>query len=316
MKTAKIKEALLPMSRVIALLLLSLCITLLNPNFLKAANIVNVLRQAAPQVIVAIGMTFVLLTGGIDLSVGAVMTLSSVVSAFFLTQVPGMSWPFVALAGLATGMCVGALNGLIVTKIRLASPVATYGMMWIGRGLSFAIMGASPFFGFASGFRFIGRGLWLGLPMPIWIMGAVVLLMFFLLRYTATGRRIYAVGANPDAARASGIKADRVLLGAYVLSGLLAALAGLLLTARMNAVDQDLGDPYLLPAIASPVMGGTSMAGGEGSVGGSVVGALIMVVLLNGMNLLNLPSLWQQFALGVVVILAVWFDVSMKRRSK
>jgi ribose transport system permease protein len=316
MKTAKIKEALLPMSRVIALLLLSLCITLLNPNFLKAANIVNVLRQAAPQVIVAIGMTFVLLTGGIDLSVGAVMTLSSVVSAFFLTQVPGMSWPFAALAGLATGMCVGALNGLIVTKIRLASPVATYGMMWIGRGLSFAIMGASPFFGFASGFRFIGRGLWLGLPMPIWIMGAVVLLMFFLLRYTATGRRIYAVGANPDAARASGIKADRVLLGAYVLSGLLAALAGLLLTARMNAVDQDLGDPYLLPAIASPVMGGTSMAGGEGSVGGSVVGALIMVVLLNGMNLLNLPSLWQQFALGVVVILAVWFDVSMKRRSK
>jgi len=312
---ARLKTILQPLSRVIALFLLALVITLLNPNFLKAANIVNVLRQAAPQIIMATGMTCVLLTGGIDLSVGSVMTLASVVAAYFLTQKPSLPWPIAALAGLGIGVCTGLINGLIVAKVKLQPPLATYGMLWIARGLSFAIMGASPFFGFPAGFRYLGRGVWAGLPFPIWIMVFVVVLMFLLLRFTTTGRKIYAVGANPKAAEASGIRNNRVILVAYVLSGLLAACAGLLLTARMNAVDQNLGEPYLLPAIASPVMGGTSMYGGEGTVGGSVIGALIMVVLLNGMNLLNLSSLWQQFALGIVVVLAVWFDVSMKRHA-
>jgi ribose transport system permease protein len=311
----RLKAVLQPLSRVIALFLLALVITLLNPNFLKAANIINVLRQAAPQIIMATGMTCVLLTGGIDLSVGSVMTLASVVTAYFLTQKPGLPWPIAVLAGLGVGACAGLINGLIVAKVKLQPPLATYGMLWIARGLSFAIMGASPFFGFPTGFRYLGRGVWAGLPLPIWIMAFVVVLIFLLLQFTITGREIYAVGANPKAAQASGIKNNRVILVAYVLSGLLAACAGLLLTARMNAVDQNLGEPYLLPAIASPVMGGTSMYGGEGTVGGSVVGALIMVVLLNGMNLLNLSSLWQQFALGIVVVLAVWFDVSMKRRT-
>lgn len=242
------------------------------------------------------------------------MTLSSVVAAYFLTQTK-IPWPIAAMAGLGVGACAGLVNGLFVAKVKLEPPLATYGMLWIARGLSFAIMGASPFFGFAKGFRNLGRGAWLGLPVPIWVTAIVVLLVFFLLQYTIAGRKLYAVGANPNTAQASGIKRDRIILMAYILSGVLAACAGLLLTARMNAVDQDLGEPYLLPAIASPVMGGTSMLGGEGTVGGSVVGALIMVVLLNGMNLLNLSSLWQQFALGIVVILAVWFDVTMKKRT-
>lgn len=310
----KVKNFLLPMSRVLALLLLSLVITTLNPNFLKATNLINILRQAAPQVIVAIGMTVVLLTGGIDLSVGSAMTLASVVAGHFLTQTEGVPWQVAVAAGLAAGAGVGLMNGLMVAKIKLPAPIATYGMLWIGRGLSFAIMGPSPYYGFAEGFRKLGRGLWLGFPIPIWIMGLVVGFMFFILKYTTFGRRVYAVGANIDAARASGIRSDRILLWVYVLSGLLAAVAGLLLTARLNAVDQDIGEPFLLPAIASPVMGGTSMAGGEGSVGGSVIGSLLMVVLLNGMNLLNIPSLWQQLALGLVMLAAVWLDVVTKRK--
>lgn len=312
----KIRSTLLPLSRALALFLLCLFITILNPNFLKPTNLINILRQATPQIIVALGMTIVLLTGGIDLSVGSTMTFASVVAGYFLTQVSGLPWQAAAAAGLAAGAAVGLMNGLMIAKIKLPAPIATYGMLWIGRGLSFALMGTTPFYGFADGFRKYGRGYWLGLPFPIWIMLAVAALMIFLLTWTVFGRRVYAVGSNADAARASGIRSDKVLILVYVLSGLMAALAGLLLTARMNAVDQDIGEPYLLPALASPVMGGTSMSGGEGSVGGSIIGSLLMVVLLNGMNLLNISSLWQQLALGIVMLLAVWLDVSLKRRAE
>ncbi len=259
-------------------------------------------------------MTVVLLTGGIDLSVGSTMTLASVVSGFFLTQFDSLPWQYATLAGLLSGAAIGLLNGLMIAKIRLPAPIATYGMLWFGRGLSFALMGANPFYGFANGFRNLGRGYWLGIPIPICIMAGVVFIMVFVLRKTVFGRRVYAVGSNADAAKASGIRSDRILIVVYILSGLLAALAGMLLTARLNAVDQDIGEPYLLPALASPIMGGTSMAGGEGSVGGSVIGSLIMVVMLNGMNLLNISSLWQQLAIGLVMLLSVWLDVNMRRK--
>ena len=220
------------------------------------------------------------------------------------------------LAGLAVGVLSGLVSGLMVAKVKLPSPIATYGMLWVGRGLSFAIMGASPFFGFCDAFRYMGRGILLGIPVPIWIMAFVVAIVFLFLQYTTLGRSIYAIGANPSAAKASGIRVDRILLYAYMLSGLLAALAGVILCARLNAVDQDIGAPFLLPAIAGPVMGGTSLAGGEGGVGGTVIGSLIMVVLANGMNLLEISSLWQQFVIGFVVVLAVGFDVAMQRRGK
>ena len=310
----KIKTLINSSSRILALLILSLIIAFLNQDFLKFTNLINILRQASPQIIVAIGMTVVLLTGGIDLSVGSTMTLASVVSGFFLTQVDGLPWQYAALAGLLSGAAIGLLNGLMIAKIRLPAPIATYGMLWFGRGLSFALMGANPFYGFANGFRNLGRGYWLGIPIPICIMAGIVLIMVLILRKTVFGRRVYAVGSNADAAKASGIRSDRILIIVYILSGLLAALAGLLLTARLNAVDQDIGEPYLLPALASPIMGGTSMAGGEGSVGGSIIGSLIMVVMLNGMNLLNISSLWQQLAIGLVMLLSVWLDVNMRKK--
>jgi len=312
----KIKGALVSLSRVLALLLLSVLIALLNPDFLKSTNLINILRQASPQIIVAIGMTLVLLTGGIDLSVGSTMTVASVVTGYFLTQGNKLPWQFAMLAGLAAGMIIGLINGLMIAKIKLPAPIATYGMLWFGRGLSFAIMGANPFFGFATGFRNLGRGYWLGIPTPICIMAVIAFVMVLLLRCTVFGRRVYGVGSNADAARSSGIRSDRILIMVYVLSGLLAAMAGLLLTARMNAVDQDIGEPYLLPALASPIMGGTSMAGGEGSIGGSIIGSLLMVVMLNGMNLLNISSLWQQLAIGIVMLFSVWIDVTMRKKTK
>lgn len=310
----RIKAFLLQFSRVLALLVLCVVITALNPNFVKSTNIINVVRQAAPQVIMSMGMTIVLVTGGIDLSVGSVMTLASVVTGYFLTQAQ-WPWPVALLIGLAVGAVSGIVSGLLVAKVKLPPAVATYGMLWIDRGLAFAIMGPAPFFGFPDGYRYIGRGVILGIPVPIWIMAAIVLAVFLLLKYTTFGRSVYAVGANPPAARASGIRVDRTLMVAFVLSGMLAALAGQVLCARMNAVDQSVGEPYLLPAIASPVMGGTSMTGGVGGVGGTVVGSLIMVVLANGMNLLSISSLWQQFAVGLVVVLAVWLDVLLKRST-
>ena len=300
--------------RVIGLGLLSIAITFLNPNFLRVTNLINILRQASFQVIIAIGMTMVLLTGGIDLSVGSVMTVGGVVAGYFLTQTD-VPWPAAIAASLASGLVLGLIAGWLVAKVKLPSPVATYGMLWVGRGISFGIMGATPFFGFCDEFRFLGKGHYASIPVPVWIMFVLVAAAALFLKYTTLGRSMYAVGANPAAAKASGIRVDRTLMWAYAISGVMAALAGNLLCARLNAVDQDIGAPFLLPAIASPVMGGTSREGGRGGIVGTVIGTLIMIVLTNGMNLLGMSSLWQQFAIGTVVVLAVWLDLAIQRRS-
>jgi len=309
-----IKQILLRFSRVLALLVLCVGVAALNPNFLKTTNLMNVVRQASPQIITSLGMTMVMLTGGIDLSVGSVITLASVVAGYFLTQT-NLPWVAAVLGAFAVASISGLLSGLLVAKVKLPAAIATYGMLWVARGAAFAIMGASPYYGFPDAFRYVGRGIALGVPVPIWIMIALVIVVYAFLKYTTLGRNMYAVGANQSAARASGIPVEKVLLWAYVLTGLFAGLAGVILCARLNAVDQDIGGPLLLPAIASPVMGGTSMAGGQGGAFDTVIGSLIMVVLSNAMNLLGISSLWQQFVIGLVVVLAVWFDQVIKRRS-
>jgi ribose transport system permease protein len=310
----RVKTFLMQFSRVLALFALSAAITTLNHNFLQPQNLINVVRQASPQIMMAVGMTLVMLTANIDLSQGAVMTLSSVASAYLLKRV-GVEWWLASLAGLGVAALCGLVTALMVAKIRLPSPIATYGMLWIARGAAYAIGGSEPIFGFPAQFRSLGRGHWMGLPMPIWIMGLMVIAGFLFLKYTTLGRSMYAVGAGQAAAVASGIQVERTLLWTFTISALMAGLAGIILCARLNAVDQNMGDAYLLPSLAGPVMGGTSMAGGQGGVGGAVIGSLIMVVLINGMNLLNVSSLWQQLAVGLIVVLAVWFDGWMKRRS-
>lgn len=309
-----VRSFLLRFSRVLALVLLSMVVAALNPNFLKISNLINILRQASPQIIISAGMTIVLLTGGIDLSMGSVVTLASIVAGYVLTQTK-LHWTLAIVSALGSGVLCGLVSGLLVAKVKLPSAIATYGMLWVGRGLAFAIMGAFPYFGFPNAFRYIGRGILLGIPVPIWIMSAISLMIYLFLRYTTLGRSIYAVGANPYAAKASGLRIDRILIYTYMLSGVLAGLGGIILTARLNAVDQDIGAPFLLPAIASPVMGGTSMTGGRGGIGGTIIGTLIMTVLVNAMNLLRISSLWQQFAIGLVVVLAVWLDTWIKKKT-
>jgi ribose transport system permease protein len=313
-KEFDLKGFLLRFSRIGALLLMGFVITLLNPNFLKATNLINVLRTASPQIIISIGMTFVMLTGGIDLSIGSVVTVASVVAGYFLTNTD-FPWIVAVIASLGVGALSGLLTGLLISVVKLPPAVASYGMLWVGRGIAFAIMGATPFFGFPDGFRYLGRGVLLGIPTPIWIVFFLSIIFIFFLKFTTLGRSFYALGANPHAARASGLKVMRTLIWAYMLSGALAAMGGIILTARLNAVDQDLGAPFLLPAIASPVMGGTSMTGGQGGVGGTIIGSLIMIVVANGMNLIEIPSLWQQLVIGIVVVLAVWFDVLTRKKS-
>lgn len=313
-QTTNIKEFLQRFSRIGIVLLLSLLITILNPNFLNTQNIINVFRQAAPQIIIAIGMTFVMLTGGIDLSLGAVVTLASVTAGYFLTQTE-LHWSAAIFGALGAGMVSGIITGLLISVIKLPPAVASYGMLWVSNGLAYAIMGANPFFDFDDGFRYFGRGEFLNIPVPIWMV--VILSIFFMLflKYTNLGRNFYALGANPHAAKASGLKVRNTLLWAYALSGVLAAVGGIILAARLNAIDQGIGDPFLLPAIASPVMGGTSMTGGQGGIGGTIIGSLILIIVANGMNLVGISSLWQTFVIGVVVILAVWFDALMGKKS-
>ena len=313
-KNGQLGKILSKFSRLGALILLGIGISLLNQNFLKITNLINVLRQAAPQIIISLGMTIVFLTGGIDLSLGSVVTLTSVVSGYFLTQTE-LPWWCAIIGAISVGAMSGFVTGQLIAFVKLPPAVASYGMLWVGRGLAFAIMGASPFFDFADEFRYLGRGYFLGIPMPVWMVLIIAIILALFLKYTTLGRTLFAIGANPSAAEASGIKVSKTLVSAYMMGGMLAAIGGIILAARLNAVDQDLGASFLLPAIASPVMGGTSMAGGQGGVGGTIIGSLIMIVVTNGMNLLGINSLWQQLVTGVVVILSVWLDVIMRKKN-
>lgn len=296
------------------ILIIGFGISLLNPNFLKVTNLINVLRQASPQMIISFGMTLVLLTGGIDLSLGSVVTLTSIIAGFVLTKTD-LPWFMAIIAALSTGAFTGLITGLLITVVKLPSAVASYGMLWVGRGVAFAIMGAIPFYDFDDRFRYLGRGSFLNFPVPIWILIIITIILIFFLKFTTLGRNLYALGANAHAARASGVKVKQTLLLAFILSGVLAAVAGVILAGRLNAVDQDLGAPFLLLAIASPVMGGTSMTGGQGGIVGTVIGSIIMIVIANGMNLLGISSLWQPLVIGLVVILAVWYDVQFAKKS-
>lgn len=299
-------------SRILILIALMVILTILSPSFASVTNLLNVFRQSVPQIIIALGITVVLIAGGIDLSVGSTATLASIVAAYAMKNA-GLSWvPGVAL-GLLVGVAVGFVNGFLITKTKLPAAIGTYGMLWVGSGLSFSIMGAFPIFGFSDRFRFIGIGYFFGLPVQVVLTLFLIFLFGFILKYTVFGRNIYAVGSNYTAAIASGIRSDRVLIKAYVICGAMSAVGGIVLLARLNAADQNAGASLLLPAIAGPVMGGTSMSGGEGGVWGALVGSLIIVIITNGMNLLKVSSLWQQLIIGLTVILSVWLDYLLKK---
>lgn len=282
-----------------------------SPHFLTSDNMVIILRQAALQFLLSAGLTLVILTGGIDLSVGAVLGLAACVGAAFIAK--GMVTLGVA-AALGVGLACGLANGLMVAYIGIPAFIATYGMLWLAHGLGYVFMKGEVIHGFDPAFRALGAGFWAGIPIPVLVAAVLLLALHVLLHLTKLGRAWYAIGGNLNAARLTGVPVKRRLMTVYGLSGLLAGFAGLIVIARVNAADSGTGEELLLPIIAAVVLGGTSLFGGVGGVAGTAVGALILALVVNGMNMLSIPTFWQAFAMGAIVILAVVADVSFKRR--
>jgi len=290
--------------------LLVLCIVLafLSDSFFTIDNWLNIFRQVSINALIAFGMTFVILTGGIDLSVGSVLALSSALAAGCMAN--GMNGLFAMAIGLLAGFAMGALNGVIITKGRVAPFIATLATMTIFRGATLVYTEGRPITGFSNelAFQMIGRGYFLGIPVPVVLMLIVYVVLYIVLKKTTFGRHTYAIGGNEEATRLSGIRVDRLKIWIYSLTGGLAALAGLVLTSRLNSAQPTAGTAYELDAIAAVVLGGTSLSGGRGWIFGTLVGALIIGVLNNGLNLLNVSSFYQQVIKGVVILLAVILD--------
>lgn len=301
-----LRHVILPLSRVLALVALCVVLAIVTPAFLQPQNLLNVLRQASLMIILSTGLTVVILTAGIDLSIASVLAMTGTFTALLMTG--GTHWVVATMAGLLLATSAGFVNGLMVAVVRLPPFIATYGMMWIAQGIAVLIARSEIFFGFPAPFLFFGRGDVLGVPTPIVLMALVVAVTWLVLNRTVLGREIYAIGANPTSARLSGIDLRRNLLLIYTVSGFLSGFAAIVFISRINAASAEISADLLLPALGAVVIGGTSLFGGEGGIRGTVVGALIMTVLINGMNLLNISSFWQLAAVGALIILAVLLD--------
>jgi ribose transport system permease protein len=300
--------------RLLVVFMICLILSTLSEAFLSVNNLLNVLRQASLLFLMASGLTLVILTAGIDLSVGANVGLSACFAASVMIKTGS---PLLGFAtGVACGAMIGFANGLLVTALRLPSFIATYGMLWILHGITYYFMAGGTISGFPPAFRFIGSGYWLGIPVPIYLMLVFLLLGMAFAQYTTYGQQVYAVGANPVAARLSGVPVNRRLLLVYVLSGATAGLASLVFLARLNSAEGDIGEALTLPAIAAVLIGGTSLFGGVGTVFGTLVGALILTLVLNGMNLLSIDGNWQALVTGTIIIASVLLDSLMRRHSE
>jgi ribose transport system permease protein len=295
--------------------LVGLCLLLwiLTPHFLTVSNLLNVLEQTSINAIVAVGMTYVIVSGGIDLSVGSLLALAGVVMATLLQQ----DAPIVVAvaAALGVGALFGSLSGVAITWGRLPPFIATLGMMSIARGCALLFTDGRPVSGFDPEFRAIATARVVGIPMPVLVTAAVYLAGHFILSETKFGRYVYALGGNEEATRLSGVNVRLYKTLVYAVSGLTSATAAVLLTARLNSAQPIAGIMYELDAIAAVVIGGTSLLGGEGSLAGTLVGALIMGVLRNGLNLLSVSSFTQQVVIGLVIVIAVLVDTALKSRK-
>jgi ribose transport system permease protein len=299
---------------VAGLLVLGAALTLLSPHFLTTSNLLNVFEQTAINAIIAVGMTFVIVSGGIDLSVGSLVALSGIVLALALQA--GWPVPLAMVAGIATGASCGLVNGVLVTMGRLPPFIATLGMMSVARGFALVLAEGRPISGFEGGFRGLATGSVFGLPMPAVVMIAAFVLGHIVLTRTRFGRYVFAIGGNEEATRLSGVSVGFHKTLVYVVSGAASGLAAAVLTARLNSAQPIAGLMYELDAIAATVIGGTSLMGGEGSLGGTLVGALIMGVLRNGLNLLGVSSFVQQIVIGAVIIGAVLADTATRGRLR
>jgi ribose/xylose/arabinose/galactoside ABC-type transport system permease subunit len=297
---------------VLALVALGAVLAALRPQFLTWANLVTVARQISINGILAVGVTYVLLIGGVDLSLGSVVALSGVVAASFAH--PG-DYPLVVpvAAGVAVGLGCGLINGVVVTLGRVAPFIVTLGMMTAARGLALVLSAGRPVSNLSPEFARLAGGDLLGVPYPMLILGGVALLSGLFLHNIRLGRYLYAVGGNETAARACGLRVGAIKTFAYAVCGALAGLAGVVLASRITAGQPNAGVGYELDAIAAVVIGGTSLSGGVGGVGGTVLGTLLMGVINNGLDLLNVSSYYQQIVKGLIIVSAVWLDQRTKR---
>ena len=302
------KEMLGKLGPLLGLFLIVIVITALNPSFMTTDNILNILRQVSISALIAFGMTFVILTGGIDLSVGSTLALTGAIAASMLAS--GMDPVLTMFTALLIGAILGAINGVIIAKGKVAPFIATLATMTIFRGLTLVFTEGRPIsdLGNEITFQMLGKGYFFGVPVPVVTMILAFFALYFIMHKTTFGRRVYAVGGNEGAAKLSGINVDRIKIAVYSLTGMLAALSALILTSRLNSAQPTAGTSYELDAIAAVVLGGTSLTGGRGWIFGTLVGALIIGVLNNGLNLIGVSSFFQQVVKGLVILVAVLID--------
>ncbi|RIX98450.1 ABC transporter permease [Aureimonas flava] len=310
------------------LLVLMAVFALVNPNFLNPTNLFNVMRQISITGLIALGMTFVILTAGIDLSVGSLVALAGMAAAIVAkggaantlslggAAAGGYGWFAALLAALCVGTLCGAIQGLAITRLKVPPFVVTLGGLTIFRGLTLTLSNGGPISGFDASMRWFGTGLVGPVPVPVVIFAAAALLCHLVLRYTRYGRAVYAVGGNAEAARLSGLKVDAILVSVYLIVGFFCGLAAFVLAARLNSAEAVAGIGYELTVISAVVIGGTSLFGGVGTVGGTVIGAALIGVLVNGLVLNNVSSYTQQVVIGLILILAVAFDRWLKARAR
>lgn len=298
-----------------SLIVMIVVFSLASPNFLTFNNVVGILLSTAVIGVLAVGVTFVIITGGIDLSVGTVMTFASVMTGVFISF-----WKLPIAVGVVGGLLAGALagciNGLVVAKMKIPPFIATLGMMMMSQGLSLVISGTRPiYFLETPSFRMIAMTSVFGIPMAVLLFFGAAVIGSLILTKTILGRYAFALGSNEEATRLSGIHVDRWKIAIYTLCGLYSGLAGVMMASRLNSAQPALGVGYELEAIAAVVIGGTSLSGGTGSILGTVIGAFIMSVLVNGLRILSIPQEWQKVVIGAIVVLAVYADMARRRRQ-
>lgn len=297
----------------IPLILICVVTSIVNPAFAGWSNIVNMLRSISVTLIGAIGMTFVLILGGMDLSVGSVLGLGGMVTGYFLSEMP-LPYGIAIVLGLAVGALAGLVNGFIISKFSIPPLIVTLGMMNIARGAVNVMSKGRAYSGFAEGFNHLGQGTLFSVPYSVYVALVISLIAHFLLKRTVFGRSVMAIGGNEETARVSGINISKFKILTYVLSGTLAAVAGIVTAARLSTSQANAGTGWEMTVIASVVIGGTSMFGGSGSVLGTVIGVAIMEVLTVSMTMLRIDPYWQSVVVGIIIILAVGIDTYRRKR--
>lgn len=308
---ANVKANISKYKSLIGLVLLCIVITIVTPNFLSVSNITNVFTQVSVNAIIAIGMTFVILTGGIDLSVGSTLAISSAVGASIVKSTGNVFLAIIVAAVI--GIAVGLINGLLVSKGKLQAFIVTLATMTIFRGATLVFTDGTPISKLPEAFVKIGNGKIGFMPIPVIITIIIAIIAVYALSQTRFGRYLYALGGNEDASRLSGINTDKIKTLVYVVSGFASAIAGVIITSRIGSASPNAGTGFELDAIAAVVIGGTSLAGGEGTITGTLIGALIIGVLNNGLNLMNVSPFYQSIVKGLVILIAVLLDKKSRK---